>query len=299
VIEAVAEVLVEGRRVLVTSHLNPDGDAIGSMLGMARLLEDNGKEAVLYHSDPVPGPYAFLSGADCVASNPTKVAGDFDAVVVLDVGDRGRIAAELPAGADAAPFIVIDHHKTHGDLGDVVWRRPAAAVGEMLVELARHLGWRVSAQFAECAYTALLSDTGSFRYSSTTEEALEAAAFLVGKGVQPWRVASHVYETWPLERLLLLGDMLRSLEVGCDGALASMVITEADIRGRGASSDMTEGFVNHGRMVASQRLRRQRHRVHRRGPSPRRGVDDRGPRRDGARRRRLLVPSLIGTRGFH
>jgi phosphoesterase RecJ-like protein len=250
-IEAVAKALLKGHRFLVTSHRNPDGDAIGSMFAMACLLEDNDREAVLFHADPVPGPYRFLPGTDRLILDPSEVSGDFDGVVVLDVGERERIAEILPPSAEEGPFIVIDHHmKHHGDLGDVVWRQPASAVGEMLVELVRHLHWRVSEGFAECAYTAILSDTGSFRYSSTTAEALEAASWLVSKGVQPWKVASHVYETWPLSRLLLLGDVLSTLSIHCDGRLASMVVSQDALARRGATVDMTEGFVNHGRMVA-------------------------------------------------
>ena len=249
-INAVAEALRSGSRFLVTSHRNPDGDAVGSMLGAARLLADSGREAVVFHPDPIPGPYRFLAGADAVVGSPEEVTGGFEGVVVLDVGERDRIAEVFPAGAAAAPILVIDHHMTHGELGDVVWRRPASAVGEMLVELARHLGWPVSVEFAECAYTAILSDTGSFRYSSTTAGCLEAAAWLVERGVQPWKVASHVYEGWPCERLRLLGDVLGTLELSCDGRLASMVVDEAMLAVRGATVDMTEGFVNYGRMVA-------------------------------------------------
>lgn len=249
-IDDVARALSSGSRFLVTSHKNPDGDAIGSMLGAARLLRDNGKAVAIFHPDPVPGPYLFLSGADEVESDPDAVEGVFDGVVIVDVGERERIADRLPAGADRATFVVVDHHMSHGDLGDVVFRRPASAVGEMLVELGRHLGWAISTEFAECAYTAILSDTGSFRYSSTTAEALETAAFLVSKGVQPWKVASHVYETWPFARLRLLGEVLGTLALGCEGQLASMVVTAETLARCGASSDMTEGFVNYGRMVA-------------------------------------------------
>jgi phosphoesterase RecJ-like protein len=249
-IEAVAEALRQGRRFLVTSHRNPDGDAVASMLAMACLLRDNGRQAVVFHPDPVPGPYAFLVGAADVVHDPAAVTDAFDAVVVLDVGERERIAPVLPERAASGPFVVIDHHLVHGDLGDRVWRRPASAVGEMIVELARHLGWIVTRPFSECAYTAILADTGSFRYSSTTAEALETAAWLVRQGVQPWKVASHVYETWPAPRLRLLGDVLATLDLRCGGRFASLVISKQGLDERGATVDMTEGFVNYGRMVA-------------------------------------------------
>ncbi len=239
----------QGQRFLVTSHLNPDGDAIGSMLATVHLLRANGKEALAYHSDPVPGPYAFLAGADEVASDPGEVEGDWDTLVVLDVGERERIAEVLPPGAEEAKVVVVDHHMHHGAYGDVVWRRRASAVGEMIVELARHLGWTIPVESAEAAYTAILSDTGSFRYSSTTSSCLEAAAFLVSLGVQPWKVASNVYESWPARRMQLLGDVLRTLEIECQGRLASLVVTRETLADRGASIDMTEGFVNQGRMI--------------------------------------------------
>ena len=247
-IEEAARALTEGRRFLVTCHLSPDGDAIGSMLAVVHLLRANARDAVAFHSEPVPGPYRFLAGADDVTCDPA-LPGPFDTLVVVDVGERDRIPEELPAAADGARVLVIDHHQHHGDFGDVLWRRKASAVGEMIVELARHLGWQITPEFAECAYTAILTDTGSFRYSSTTSACLEAAAFLVDHGVQPWKIASNVYESWPSSRLMLLGDVLGTLEVSCEGRYASLVVSQQMLEDREASIDMTEGFVNEGRRI--------------------------------------------------
>lgn len=138
-IEEVAKVLRRGRRFLVTCHLNPDGDAVGSMLAMVHLLRANGHEALAFHSEPVPGPYRFLAGARDVIDD-IDAPGPFDALIVVDVGERERIPASLPEPAEHATVVVIDHHQHHGAYGDVVWRQKAAAVGEMIVELARHLG---------------------------------------------------------------------------------------------------------------------------------------------------------------
>lgn len=248
-IDRAAAVLRQGQRFVVTCHLNPDGDAIGSMLAAVHLLRDAGKEAIPFHSEPVPGPYRFLPGAEDVTGD-LRIEGPFDALVVVDVGERDRIPAQLPKAAEEAEVLVIDHHQTHGDYGDVVWRRRASAVGEMMVELARHLGWEVSRRFAECAYTAILTDTGSFRYSSTTAESLEAASFLLGFGVQPWKVASNVYESWPACRVQLLGDVLATLKLECEGQYASLVVKQSMLDARGASVDMSEGFVNEGRRIA-------------------------------------------------
>lgn len=249
-IEHAARALEEGNRFLVTAHLNPDGDAIGSMLAMVRLLRDNGKSADAFHSDPLPGPYSFLAGAMELLTDPEEVTETYDTLIVVDVGERERIPAVLPVGVEHARVLVIDHHRHHGDYGDVVWRRLASAVGEMVIELARHLEWQVSTECAECAYTAILSDTGSFRYSSTTSSCLEIASWLVSLGVRPWKVASQVYESWPARRMQLLGDILNTLELACDGRLASLVVKQEVLTARGASIDMTEGFVNHGRMIA-------------------------------------------------
>lgn len=247
-IEEVAKAFTEGRRFVVTCHLSPDGDAVGSMLAAVHLLRANGRDALAFHSELVPGPYRFLAGADAIASDPAAV-GPFDTLVVVDVGERDRIPEVLPPAADTAKVVVIDHHQHHGDYGDAVWRRKASAVGEMIVELARHLGWVITPELAECAYTAILTDTGSFRYSSTTAACLETAAFLVSLGVQPWKVASNVYESWPSSRLLLLGDVLGTLEVSCEGRFASLVVSRDMLDDRQASIDMTEGFVNEGRRI--------------------------------------------------
>lgn len=247
-IDKAAEVLVNGQTFIVTTHLNPDGDAIGSMLAMVHLLRAQGKQALAFHSDPVPGPYRFLEGVDEITSD-VNTPGPFDVLVVVDVGERERIPEILPTDAEKAKVLVIDHHKQHGDYGDIVWRRKASAVGEMIVELARHLSWDVTPECAECAFTAILTDTGSFRYSSTTAYSLEAASWLVSLGVQPWKVSSHVYETWPVKRLRLLGDVLGTLEIRCEGKYASLVITQKMLDARDATVDMTEGFVNEGRKI--------------------------------------------------
>jgi len=248
-IEKAAEALRGARRALVTSHLNPDGDAIGSILALCGIMKDAGIEAIAFHPDAVPGEYEFLSGADSICHD-VGIKGEFDLLVVLDVGERERIAKDLPAGVAQATIVVIDHHAVHGDLGDVVYRRNASSVGEMVIEVARHLGWDVSTEAAECAYAAILSDTGSFRYSSTSAESLEIASWLVSRGVDPWKVASNIYESWPFERVRLLGAVLATLEQHHDGALSTLCVTDEMLAEIGATPEMTDGFVNYGRMVA-------------------------------------------------
>jgi phosphoesterase RecJ-like protein len=241
--------LLEGaERFLITSHLNPDGDAVGSMLALMHLLRDNGKQVTVYHPDPVPGPYRFLAGADEIVAD-SDMPGEFDLFVVLDVAEPQRVSQKLPPGVKAAKMLVIDHHPPVGDYGDFVWRWPAAAVGQMVAQLGRHLDWKISPEFAECAYTAVLADTGSFRYSSTSSLCLETASWLVERGAKPWKVASNVYESWPVRRLQLLGDVLGTLSISCEGRLASLVVSQEALAARQASVDMTEGFVNEGRKI--------------------------------------------------
>jgi len=239
-----------GKRFLLTCHVLPDPDAVGSMLGLAAVLRSLGKEVVLYNRDPVPDTVCFLEGVDDIRQSiPPGVR--FDATLITDTAARSLLPRTLPPLAVTGPRIVIDHHVAHDDFGDVVVRDvDACATAIVVFELARALGVQpLPKEAAEPLYTAMVADTGSFRYPGTTASTLRLAASLLDVGVDPWRVSSHVFESWPMERLRLLGFAINAIETEFTGRVAILCVPLTMMERAGASERMVEGMVEYGRMI--------------------------------------------------
>jgi phosphoesterase RecJ-like protein len=238
-------------RVLITSHSNPDGDAIGSQLGLARVLRGLGKSATIWTADPVPAIYASLAGADRIHSGPTPPTGfpeAFDTLIVLECPslDRTGLADEL----DGLSTVNIDHHLGNQHYGEVNWIDTAApAVGEMVQHLAADLHLPLDADTATCLYLALVSDTGNFRFSNATSRAFSSAADLVSSGASPEQVSRWLYETRPEGMLRLLGEMLSSLELAGDGRLATALLAPEMFERAGAKPSDAEGLVDYPRSI--------------------------------------------------
>jgi phosphoesterase RecJ-like protein len=241
------EALRSARRVLITMHRGPDGDALGSALALACALREMGREVTVYNPDELPYNFRFLHGAGQVArSVPADAA--FDVTVVTDAGAFDRLGPEVPQPPRRGVLINLDHHVTTEPFGDVNYVDPhAASVGILAYKIIRGLGHGVSRDTAECIYASILADTGCFRYSSTDPECLRVAAELVEAGVEPWEMTVRVYEQQPLARMKLLADVLATLEV--HGKLATVTITNAMVAKTGTPTDLTDGFINYARSV--------------------------------------------------
>jgi phosphoesterase RecJ-like protein len=236
-------------RFLIACHENPEGDAIGSELALALALRKMGKTATVLNSDPVPGNLAFLPGADTVILDAD--GSPYEVAVVVDCGsiDRtGRVRDELRK----CPIVVdIDHHSTHDAQGDYCLVDPEAAASGILVHrILTALGLAIDRDIAVNIYVAILTDTGSFRYSNSTPEAYSVAGDLVRIGVDPWEVAEKVYETQTAEKLGLLGRVLGSLELVAGGKVAAVTTFRKDLRDFSATKDHLEGFINYPRSIA-------------------------------------------------
>lgn len=245
----VCEALASARRVLCVIHAGPDGDAAGSSLALALALSELGKEVTVFCHTGVPYNLSFLPGLDRVVSEvPADLT--FDATTVCDVGASHRIGPGLPARERLGKLLNIDHHLTSDDFGDVNYvDADAAAVGVLVARILAGLNHAPSPEVATAIYTSVLTDTGSFRYSSTNPEALRVAADMVAAGADPWEVSSSIYEQNPVERLHLLREALGSLEVSDDGLFASITITDAMTRKVGSRRDLTDGFINFARGI--------------------------------------------------
>lgn len=235
------------QRFLVCAHASPDGDAIGSTLGLMLGLEALGKDVVAYNADGVPETFAFLPGADRLLDNLHGQA-SFDVVFVLDAGDLSRTVDPV---AQRAPFLInIDHHPG-SDFGDICYLdTDAAATAILIMRVLKTCGVRLNPTIGLPLYTGLLSDTGSFRYANSNPEAFSAGGELIGLGIDPWEVASALYESQPPERMRLLSEVLGTLHIAEDGKYASVAMSLDMLSRSGALAEHTDGFVNYPRAVS-------------------------------------------------
>jgi phosphoesterase RecJ-like protein len=246
ILQQIAELIKNNDTFLVLAHEGPDGDAIGSTLGLAQALLENGKDVVAYNVDGLPQSMCFLPGSEMLVS---ELPADqrFDVAFVLDAGDLNRVG--LPVADLCKTMVNIDHHP-HSDFGDICYLDIAASATAVLIyRLLKVCAYPVSLEVAKALYLGLLADTGSFRYSSANQEAFSVASDLVGCGVDPWDVASTLYESYPPERMRLLGRVLSSIEVSECGQFASVSMLHQDLIAAGATEEDADGFVNYARAV--------------------------------------------------
>lgn len=240
--------LVEGSQtILVAAHTSPDGDALGSTLALALALREMGKDVVAYNQDQVPPEYAFLPGYDTLVRE-VEESQVFDAGFVLDAGELSRAGSWIRESCHT--LVNIDHHPYSEDFGDLYFvDTEACATGVLVYRLLQAAGHPVSPDVATCIYTAILSDTGSFRYSNANPEAFHVAAEMVAAGVDPWSIASGLYESQDEVRLRLLSLALPTLRVSACGLYASIAVT-LDMYDATASIDShTDRFINYPRSI--------------------------------------------------
>jgi phosphoesterase RecJ-like protein len=235
------------KTVLISVHKNPDGDALGSQIGLMLALEKIGKEVFAHNLDPVPEIYRFLPGTDRITIGPS-VKGTYDAFLVLDADPprTGLFSGSWPART----LINIDHHVTNPREWPLTWLDPdATATGEMIYRLINGLKIPLDKDISICLYTAIFTDTGSFRYSNTTAESMRIAATLIEAGADPWMVTENVYESYAFNRINLLGKVLSGIERSQDGRIAWVLVTDDLYRQTGTSAEDTDNFVNFVRSV--------------------------------------------------
>jgi len=249
--DVIVAVLREKESILVVTHIYPDGDALGSQLGLGEILKGLGKK-VSYHSEErVSHMYNFIPGSEVLAIEEA-VLDEVECVVAVDCGDSFRLGRDMETLLRIHPFIVIDHHVGHKDFGDMRWVEPRrASTAEMIYELALALGADISFKAAYCLYTAIVSDTGSFKYDSTSARTFQVAGDLIARGVKPYEVAGKLFDNYSLSRLQLLEEVLASLEIHAGGRIAIITVTQQMFTETGATKDDTEDFINYPRALSS------------------------------------------------
>ncbi len=240
--ETIATILKAAPTVLIVCHVAPDGDCLGASLALALACEAMGVRAVVGSADGVPEVYAGLPHADRIVSTPPRDR--FDVGVAMECSSLERAGSFASTLARTPTVINIDHHLSNTGYGTIVyWDTAAAAVGEQIYEIVQAMGVPLSPQIAQCLLSAIVTDTGSFRFPNTTAHTLRLAAALVDVGASVQQVVERVYETRSAASLRLLGQTLTHLALSSDGRVAWTVVTPEMLREAGALPEETTGIV--------------------------------------------------------
>jgi len=238
-IAALLTLIHERQSFLITSHARPDGDAIGSAVGLMHLLDALGKDVQVAFADPIPFIYGYLPGIERITH--TLPATPPDAAILLECDSIKRSGFDrIPAGLT----INIDHHKSGRSFAGFNWIDPeASAVGAMIYDVAVSSGVEISAALATCLYTAVLTDTGSFTYSATSAKTFALAEHLVASGANAHEIAQAIYFSNPPSKIRVLGLALNNMVL--DGEVAHAWITQEEMARAGAVPEDCEGVVNY------------------------------------------------------
>lgn len=245
----VIEVLRKKDHFLITAHVNPEGDSIGSQLAMFHLLKKLGKKAVMVNHDRVPDNLRFLPGSSQVLS---ELPMDFipATAIILDCPVMERAGTVTEHLSDIEEIVSIDHHISNEYFGDVNWVDPgASSAGEMLYRLASEMGMEIDRDMAHAIYAAIVTDTGMFNYDNTSAETHSIAAELIRKGVSPKRMYSEIFEKRSAPQVKLLGKALSTMKFDEEGAVAYMVLTRQMFSEENVKSVSTDEFINYPRSV--------------------------------------------------
>ena len=246
--------ILEADNILVASHVFPDADALGSQLALGEILESLGKKVFYYCEEFISTMYEFLPGSEKLKGDLPDIA-QFDAAVAVDCGDSFRLGHERETLLGIHPFIVIDHHAGHRDFGDISWVEASrSSTAEMIFDLGLALNADISYNTAYCLFTAIVSDTGSFKYESTSAYTFHVAGHLLNRGVIPSEVAGKLFDNYSVSRLHLLEKVLGSLVLYADGQIAVISATNEMFKTSGAKPEDTEEFINLPRALRSVKV---------------------------------------------
>jgi phosphoesterase RecJ-like protein len=240
-LQKIVEALQARQRFVISSHSRPDGDSIGSQLAAAYALRALGKQVTVINADPAPPPLMQFPGVPDITI-ADRVEGDFDAAIIMECGDLGRTGV---AGLERFFVINIDHHPGNAAYGQLNWfDASAAACGEQVFDLVRALKVPLTRDIATHIYLAILTDTGSFHYSSISPRTFDICSQALEAGVDPVMVARNVYDSNNMGRLKLFGAVLSAMQIDPTARIAIVYLDHEMARQAGGTYEDTEGIIN-------------------------------------------------------
>jgi phosphoesterase RecJ-like protein len=234
--------------VCVAGHVRPDGDCIGSQLALTLALKEAGKKVVCWNEDRLPQKYAFLDRNGLVG--PPRRGFQFDCVIAADCASFERLGKVGECIQDRKLLVNIDHHQSNTRYGDVNWVDPReASTGELIFALFKGANWSLTRPIANCLFTAISTDTGSFQYSNTRPTTFHVAGELVGSGANVAEIGHEVYQSFPLSRVRLLQHVYSHFKLTHQNQIAYFWLKKSDYLRTGADPSDSEGLIDHIRAI--------------------------------------------------
>jgi phosphoesterase RecJ-like protein len=249
IIDRILETIRESKTICIAGHIRPDGDCVGSQLGLTLALRNEGKEVACWNEDRIPQKYEFLDPQH-ILQQP-KPGRRFDCVIATDAASFERLGTVGPCVTNRRVLINIDHHESNTRYGDINWvsaREPSS--GELIFRLLKTAKWPITKPIADCLFTAVSTDTGSFQYPTTRPSTYHVAGELVGRGADLAKICDEVYQSYPLSRARLLRHLYSHFRLTHQNQIAYFWLKKADFARTGSESSDTEGLIDHIRAIA-------------------------------------------------
>jgi bifunctional oligoribonuclease and PAP phosphatase NrnA len=248
IIERILEAVRPCQTFCVAGHVRPDGDCVGSQLGLTLALRHEGKKVLCWNEDNVPQKYSFLD-PDGILEKP-RSGERFDCVIALDSASLERMGRVEALAKDRGLLINIDHHTSNTRFGDLNWvMARAPSTGELVYQLLRQARWPITPAIADCLFTAVSTDTGSFQYSTTRPTSYHVAGQLVKRGADLEKICRQVYQSYPLSRVRLLQRVYNGFRLTDQDRIAYFWLKQTDFARSGADRADSEGLIDHLRAI--------------------------------------------------
>ena len=249
IIDRIIEGIRNSRTIAIAGHIRPDGDCVGSQLGLTLALQAEGKKVVCWNEDPIPEKYRFLD-PDHVIRKPKRGLA-FDCVIATDAASFERLGTVGRCVAQRKLLINIDHHESNNRYADLNWvSARESSTGELIFRLLKIAKWPITKRIADCLFTAVSTDTGSFQYSTTRPGTYHVAGELVRRGADLAKICDEVYQSYPVSRMRLLRHIYSHFRLTHRDEIAYVWLKKADFARTGADSSDTEGLIDHIRAIA-------------------------------------------------
>ncbi|MBI3191226.1 MAG: bifunctional oligoribonuclease/PAP phosphatase NrnA [Pedosphaera parvula] len=248
IIDRLLEGIRASQTICVVGHIRPDGDCIGSQLGLTLALLDQGKHVVCWNEDPIPQKLAFLDRRKLLAA--PRSGNRFDCVIATDAASLERLGKTGACIGDRGLFINIDHHESNTRFADLNWvSAKEPSTGELIFRMLKVANWPITKEIADCLFTAISTDTGSFQYPTTRPQTYHVAGELVKRGANLTTICNEVYQSYPLSRVGLLKHVYNHFKLTHQNQLAYFWLKQADYARTGALPSDSEGLIDHIRDI--------------------------------------------------
>ena len=248
IVDRIVEAIKASESICVVGHVRPDGDCIGSQLGLTLALMNAGKNVTCWNQDPVPAKLAFLDPKKLI--QPPEKGRQFDCVIATDCASLERLGTAVECITERKVFINIDHHASNTRYAELNWiaaREPST--GELIFRLLKAASWPITPSISDCLFTAVSTDTGSFQYPTTTPATYHVAAELVKRGANLAKICDEVYQSYPLARVRLLRHVYNKFRLTHDNQIAYFWLKKSDYMRTGSDPSDSEGLIDHIRAI--------------------------------------------------